>query len=260
MSVETKVCEVCKKDLPLKAFYSHKKGGLSPLCRTCTVADNKLRRQDPEGHKRALLARKEVKKKVRAEIVAKATSKCCSKCDITKPLESFRCKKRGLFGRNSLCIECERIEINQYYEKNKDIINQRKRERWAETERSLEQKGGAAKRAREWYISNKGRAKENQYRWIRENRDAFNLIQARRRAQKARIFNSFTLKEWRNILKKFNYSCAYCFRSDVKLTIDHVIPLSKGGLHIAENIVPACRSCNSRKGNRPVIIMFDKAI
>ena len=35
-----------------------------------------------------------------------------------------------------------------------------------------------------------------------------------------------------------------------RLTQDHVIPLSKGGQHIKENIVPACPSCNSKKGNR----------
>jgi len=34
----------------------------------------------------------------------------------------------------------------------------------------------------------------------------------------------------------------------MRLTLDHVIPLKQHGPHDIENIVPACRSCNSRKG------------
>ena len=43
--------------------------------------------------------------------------------------------------------------------------------------------------------------------------------------------------------------CHYCGRM-AKLTIDHVIPLSKGGDHSRSNVVPACQRCNSQKGNR----------
>ena len=35
-----------------------------------------------------------------------------------------------------------------------------------------------------------------------------------------------------------------------RLTLDHVIPRSKGGLHTWENVTTACESCNSQKGNR----------
>ncbi|MDB4875733.1 MAG: hypothetical protein JWM41_2179 [Gemmatimonadetes bacterium] len=31
--------------------------------------------------------------------------------------------------------------------------------------------------------------------------------------------------------------------------MDHVIPISRGGSHTRENVVPACRSCNSKKGD-----------
>ena len=53
------------------------------------------------------------------------------------------------------------------------------------------------------------------------------------------------------IFERDNNTCQYCGKKKRKdkLTIDHVIPLSKGGAHGPENIVTACRPCNSRKWN-----------
>lgn len=41
--------------------------------------------------------------------------------------------------------------------------------------------------------------------------------------------------------------CAYC--ADPADTLDHVLPRSKGGLTVAENLVPACRRCNGAKSS-----------
>lgn len=54
----------------------------------------------------------------------------------------------------------------------------------------------------------------------------------------------------RNILKRDGHKCGYCGRADLPLTIDHVIPKSKGGDDCWENLVAACLPCNNRKGNR----------
>lgn len=47
-------------------------------------------------------------------------------------------------------------------------------------------------------------------------------------------------------------TCAYCGCSlaDEQKTLDHVVPLSRGGTHELTNLVVCCRSCNSTKGNR----------
>ncbi|MBW4519717.1 MAG: HNH endonuclease [Scytolyngbya sp. HA4215-MV1] len=53
----------------------------------------------------------------------------------------------------------------------------------------------------------------------------------------------------RELFRRDNHTCQYC-GSTKKLTIDHVIPRSKGGGHTWDNVVAACETCNSRKGDR----------
>jgi 5-methylcytosine-specific restriction endonuclease McrA len=52
------------------------------------------------------------------------------------------------------------------------------------------------------------------------------------------------------VLARDAYTCQYCGRESHGLTVDHVIPRSRGGTSAWENIVAACAPCNRRKGNR----------
>lgn len=54
------------------------------------------------------------------------------------------------------------------------------------------------------------------------------------------------------ILARDRYRCQYCGLrgSAFELTVDHILPVSRGGLSSAENLVAACFACNQRKGNR----------
>lgn len=53
------------------------------------------------------------------------------------------------------------------------------------------------------------------------------------------------------ILRRDNYTCHYCGASapDVKLHVDHVIPVSTGGQDAPENLVTACKDCNTGKSS-----------
>lgn len=50
------------------------------------------------------------------------------------------------------------------------------------------------------------------------------------------------------ILKMHDYCCVYC--GDDAHTVDHIIPVDRGGLDAKENLVAACSSCNSAFGNK----------
>lgn len=53
----------------------------------------------------------------------------------------------------------------------------------------------------------------------------------------------------KNILRRDRFHCQYCGSRD-RLTVDHVLPRSRGGRDKWENLVAACTRCNNRKGNR----------
>jgi 5-methylcytosine-specific restriction endonuclease McrA len=54
----------------------------------------------------------------------------------------------------------------------------------------------------------------------------------------------------RNILHRDNHTCQYCGYGGENLTLDHVLPRSRGGGDTWENMVTACVQCNVRKGSR----------
>jgi 5-methylcytosine-specific restriction endonuclease McrA len=54
----------------------------------------------------------------------------------------------------------------------------------------------------------------------------------------------------RAVLARDSWTCQYCGSTKSGLTVDHVIPRSRGGKSVWENIVAACAACNRRKGNR----------
>ena len=75
-----------------------------------------------------------------------------------------------------------------------------------------------------------------------------------RRCDRAKSALGLSSSERSNLLARWmrqGKSCAYC--DALATTVDHVIPLVRGGTNYEGNLVPACRSCNSRKAARLVI-------
>lgn len=54
----------------------------------------------------------------------------------------------------------------------------------------------------------------------------------------------------RNVLIRDGHRCAYCGCHEGRLTIDHIIPRSRGGRNDFDNCVTSCRACNCRKGSK----------
>jgi 5-methylcytosine-specific restriction endonuclease McrA len=89
--------------------------------------------------------------------------------------------------------------------------------------------------------------------WLRSERTAIPLPLVIRLVYYVRIPRRFSLPlSRRTVLARDHYTCQYCGAQPGKanLTIDHVLPRSRGGETRWENIVTACAECNRRKGSR----------
>lgn len=75
-----------------------------------------------------------------------------------------------------------------------------------------------------------------------------NLQEGKRRALKKDSSADITIIDLKDILEYYNFQCVY--RGGEYQHLDHITPLSRGGSHSKDNLVPACQSCNNRKFNK----------
>jgi 5-methylcytosine-specific restriction endonuclease McrA len=113
----------------------------------------------------------------------------------------------------------------------------------------------AARRANQ---SAAGKDRQTRYFRTEKGKAATARKHAKRRTALASVEATLTAEEWAAIIEAAQGRCAYCQKT-VPLTMDHVIPLSKGGPHTKENVVPACRPCNARKKDRVVGATFGRS-
>ena len=73
------------------------------------------------------------------------------------------------------------------------------------------------------------------------------LKMVKRRARKNISFSK------KNILRRDNFTCQYCGNKEQLLTVDHIVPKSRGGSTTWSNVVVACKPCNLKKGNQTAI-------
>ena len=104
---------------------------------------------------------------------------------------------------------------------------------------------------RQWYLDNQESERARTGANSKAHPEWSQNSSARRRMATEAV-SSLTPHEWKTILEVFSHACAYCLRTDRKLSQDHVIAVSRGGGHTVENVVPACMPCNQRKCARPV--------
>lgn len=101
----------------------------------------------------------------------------------------------------------------------------------------------------EHYERNADRIKKNVRTYQKANRDKVAHLGNARRLRKIGNGGSHTLEEWQAKKNECGNACFYC-KARGNLTRDHMIPIKRGGTDDISNIVPACRSCNSRKNAR----------
>jgi len=171
--------------------------------------------------------------------------------------EKLKQYKRDYYFRNK---EKMNLQSKENYEENKEKYNKASKERYELKKEEI------SKQKKEYYNNNKEEHKEwnlnyiknneatvREYKhiWYFENKDeCIAKAKVSKSNRRMRIYNNggrFTKKEWLALCDAVDNKCVCC-NSDDKLTVDHIIPISKGGTNYISNIQHLCLLCNLKKG------------
>jgi 5-methylcytosine-specific restriction endonuclease McrA len=175
----------------------------------------------------------------------------CTKCGSNGPFYTNVSRPNGL---SVWCADCNRADRRRYRMENreKDLACKRAcAARWAKANKEEKARRAKADRTR-----HRERIRAQQAAWRRTHPLHEYLrsstSQFKRKALLSAAPVTLTREHWIETLEVFGHRCAYCLRAGLPLAQDHVIAISRGGEHTQDNVVPACKSCNSKKGSRPV--------
>lgn len=151
------------------------------------------------------------------------------------------------------CVSCKNLAVAQWQQANPDRAKANSQQ-WRQRNLKRSRANEAA-----YKQNNRDRIKKRYRQYCRNNPHYLQGKNSRRRAKiKAACAVPYTAKQVKERFKQFGNQCVYCLTRKT-LTVDHFFPLSKGGIDALKNLVPACRSCNSSKGDRdPITWMQQK--
>ena len=138
--------------------------------------------------------------------------------------------------------------LRKYRETHREKINARAREH---RQQNLEHYREIGRKSREIHAKERN-AYQREYG--KANREKLTLYTNARRARKLKAKGSHTEEEWQELKAFYNFMCLRCRKQepDIKLTRDHVIPLTQGGSDSIDNVQPLCSRCNSKKNNKHI--------
>lgn len=177
--------------------------------------------------------------------------KICSQCKREKQDDEY------YHDKTNICKTCYCQNSKEWRQKNKEKTRAYCKNRyWEDPEK-------ARKRVRDWQKKNPEKHKERNNNWIANNIEKYKKRQDKWRSENREVLlksrklsnskrraaskDKIEIKEWNELLVLYDNKCLCCGRNDKKLTIDHIIPLSKGGKNVIDNVQPLCMDCNRKK-------------
>lgn len=185
----------------------------------------------------------------------------CGRCRLTKPAADFQ--KSSPWRCRSCVSEYDKSRYAARRERHREKMRERyvaKRPEYlkAASERYRKNPQANAEYNKKFKEANPDKWKRYQRTWRQKNPDKKTAEKHRRRARKAgAVGNGITAQQWRVIRDGQCGVCAYCSKRE-KLTLDHVVPLARGGADDATNAAAACLSCNASKQNTQLLVWLAK--
>jgi 5-methylcytosine-specific restriction endonuclease McrA len=136
---------------------------------------------------------------------------------------------------------------HEYYEKNAEAICAKVKQAYAEDPEAVK------RRVAQWQADNPDRVRAWRRFWKHNNPESIRVHGQRRRVRLLAVGGEISKSDWLQVLAQFTVCgevcCAYCSKP-CEPTMDHVVPISRGGRHEPDNVLPACAICNASKGAR----------
>lgn len=214
-------CSRCKNQKELSEFY-----GKNYWCKECHLKYYKEKSYSKYGKE----------KQIRDDL--SNGNRICNGCKLEKVLEDFPKNKKCKLGRERKCKKClyKSRDTKERKSNQKRLAGQ-----WHKDNREID-----LKRKAEYYQENKERLQAYGRQHAKDNPEIYRAARHRRRAAKRNNGNNDLTAiqiEW--LFGQQNF-CTYC-DSKENLTIDHILPISKGGQNTLANITIACMPCNNSK-------------
>lgn len=178
----------------------------------------------------------------------------------TKKKDTINLRRRE---KHKATPERQRVKDRIYYRENREeILNKDRKSRQKNIEKVKKQQKIRYENNREritsanrkYYRKNRITLLKKRKVYHQNHREEARQHEERRRAKKhSNGRHDLTVEQWQMIKAHYGHRCVYCGQKMERLTMDHLTPISQGGEHTMSNVVPACKSCNSRKGNRTVL-------
>lgn len=256
-----KVCGKCKIKKNKNEFSKHK-NGLQSWCNNC-------RKEYYEKNKEKILKERKNYYQDNKEIILNKSKKYYkenkekaleqkkkyyqnNKERILKKEKEYRKnnkEKIAIYKKNYQQKDSRKEYREKYYQNNKErILNNRKNYYQNNRDRLLENQ-------KEYYHNNKEARVEYNKEYFRNNPHiGFNNRLKRKERLENVCGSGITKKEWYEIMNSTDWTCFYCEEyignKNRKRTLDHIIPVSRGGPNTKENLIPSCKRCNCSKNDK----------
>ena len=180
------------------------------------------------------------------------TKKCCH-CKEELSLDSFQKNRAAPDGLQYRCKKCMSI-ASKACRARRGHLWLEKTDPWDKRSESNRLQANARARVRRAKSPEKERAQNR--RWRQSNPFVVSMTAARNRSRDLGVDSTLTAEEWKGVVQTANFICHICgnevcfeIGSPNRLSLDHILPLSRGGTNVKENVAPAHNRCNKARSD-----------